>query len=340
MRKSFQLLALFATLFFTACTSGSKEQKEVVVGEEKPRVKLAEVQKTEVQQTQDYTATVEAEVKNNIQPSTPVRIEKINVEVGDRVRKGQKLVQMDAANLRQMKLQLENKRTEFNRTDELYKIGGASRSEWDAQKMALDVQESAYNNLMENTSLESPIDGIITARNYDNGDMYSGGNPVLVVEQITPVKLLINVSEGYFKDVKKGEDVEVTLDVYGDEKFKGKVNLVYPTIDPATRTFPVEIRLDNRDQRIRPGMFARATLSFGSAENVVVPDLAIVKQAGSGDRYVYVYNPDGTVSYNKVELGRRMGDMYELKSGVADGSKVVVAGQAKLLNGIAVDVEK
>lgn len=340
MRKSFQLLALFATLFFTACTSGSKEQKEVVVVEEKPRVKLAEVQKTEVQQTQDYTATVEAEVKNNIQPSTPVRIEKINVEVGDRVRKGQKLVQMDAANLRQMKLQLENKRTEFNRTDELYKIGGASRSEWDAQKMALDVQESAYNNLMENTSLESPIDGIITARNYDNGDMYSGGNPVLVVEQITPVKLLINVSEGYFKDVKKGEDVEVTLDVYGDEKFKGKVNLVYPTIDPATRTFPVEIRLDNRDQRIRPGMFARATLSFGSAENVVVPDLAIVKQAGSGDRYVYVYNPDGTVSYNKVELGRRMGDMYELKSGVADGSKVVVAGQAKLLNGIAVDVEK
>ena len=208
---------------------------------EKPRVKLAEVHEMLVEQTQDYTATVEAEAKNNIQPSSPGRIEKIFVEVGDRVRKGQKLVQMDAASLRQMKLQLENKRTEFNRTDELYKIGGASRSEWDAQKMALDVQETAYNNLLENTSLLSPIDGVITARNYDNGDMYTGGNPVLVVEQITPVKLLINVSERYFKDVKKGEDVDVKLDVYGDENFKGKVNLVYPTIDAATRTFPVEI---------------------------------------------------------------------------------------------------
>ena len=338
MRKSFQLLALLAVLGFTACTSG-KDKSEVVIVEEKPRVRLAEVYERPVEQTQDYTATVEAEVKNNIQPSSPVRVDQINVEVGDRVRKGQKLVQMDAANLRQMKLQLENKRTEFNRTDELYKIGGASKSEWDAQRMAFDVQETAYNNLMENTTLISPIDGIVTARNYDNGDMYSSGNPVLVIEQITPVKLMINVSEGYFTHVRKGEDVAIKLDVYGDEVFNGKVNLVYPTIDAATRTFPVEIRLDNKDQRVRPGMFARATLNFGVENNVVVPDLAIVKQAGSGDRYVYVYNPDGTVSYNKVELGKRMGENYELKSGVPNNSKVVIAGQARLLDGMAVEVE-
>lgn len=339
MRKSFQIIALGATLFFTAC-SGSKEQTTVEKVDEKPRVRLASVSQQPVEQTQDYTATVEAEVKNNIQPSTSVRIDKIFVEVGDRVRKGQKLVQMDAANLKQLKLQLENRQAEFNRTDELYKIGGASKSEWDAQKMSLDVQETAYNNLLENTSLISPIDGIITARNYDNGDMYGmGGAPVLVVEQITPVKLIINVSEQYFKDVKKGEDVNIKLDVYGNENFKGKVSLVYPTIDAATRTFPVEIKLENRDQRVRPGMFARATLNFGVVENVVVPDLAIVKQAGSGDRYVYVYNDNGTVSYNKVELGKRMGDAYELKSGVPNNSKVVIAGQSRLLNGTEVVVE-
>ncbi len=338
MRKSFQILALFAAAFFTAC-SGSKEQKETVIVEEKPRVKIASVTAQPVEQTQDYTATVEAEAKNNIQPSSAVRIDDIYVEVGDRVRKGQKLVQMDTANLRQMKLQLENKQTEFNRTDELYKIGGASKSEWDAQKMALDVQQTAYNNLLENTTLVSPIDGIITARNYDNGDMYTGSAPVLVVEQISPVKLMINVSEGYFTQVKKGEDVDVKLDVYGDEVFKGKVNLVYPTIDAATRTFPVEIRLDNKDQRVRPGMFARVTVSFGTETNVVVPDLSIVKQAGAGDRYVYVYHDNGTVTYNKVELGKRMGENYELKSGVPNNAKVVIAGQSRLLNGMEVEVE-
>uniref|UniRef100_UPI003014DB1E efflux RND transporter periplasmic adaptor subunit n=1 Tax=Bacteroides acidifaciens TaxID=85831 RepID=UPI003014DB1E len=122
------------------------------------------------------------------------------------------------------------------------------------------------------------------------------------------------------------------------EVFTGTIHLIYPTIDAATRTFQVEIRLDNKDQRVRPGMFARATLNFGTAENVVVPDLAIVKQAGSGDRYVFVYK-DGKVSYNKVELGRRMGTEYELKSGVPDNSQVVVAGQSRLVNGMEVEVE-
>ena len=114
--------------------------------------------------------------------------------------------------------------------------------------------------------------------------------------------------------------------------------LVYPTIDPATRTFPVEIQLVNRDQRVRPGMFARATLNFGTQDHVVVPDLAIVKRAGSGDRYVYVYN--GKVSYNKVELGRRMDTEYELISGVDNNSQVVIAGQSKLADGVEVEVEK
>ena len=302
MKRSIQLVALLLTVFMGSCTGG-KDKAAAEHVDAKPIVKLADVKARPVDQIQDYTATVEAEVKNNIAPSSPVRIDQIFVEVGDRVSKGQKLVQMDAANLKQTKLQLDNQEIEFNRIDELYKVGGASKSEWDASKMQLDVKQTAYKNLLENTSLQSPINGVVTARNYDNGDMYSGGEPVLVVEQITPVKLLI-----------------------------------YPTIDATTRTFQVEIRLDNKDQRVRPGMFARATLNFGTAENVVVPDLAIVKQAGSGDRYVFVYK-DGKVSYNKVELGRRMGTEYELKSGVPDNSQVVVAGQSRLVNGMEVEVE-
>lgn len=302
-------------------------------------MKLADVTARPVEQIQEYTATVEAEVKNNIAPSSPVRIDKIFVEVGDHVSKGQKLVQMDAANLKQTKLQLDNQEVEFNRIDELYKVGGASKSEWDAAKMAYDVKKTAYQNLLENTSLLSPISGVVTARNYDSGDMYSGGNPVLTVEKITPVKLLINVSEVYFTKVKKGAPVNVKLDVYGDEAFEGKISLIYPTIDPSTRTFQVEIQLPNQNQKVRPGMFARASLNFGTEENVVVPDLAIVKQAGAGDRYVYVYK-DGKVTYNKVELGRRMGAEYELKSGVPNNSQVVIAGQTRLINGTEVEVEK
>lgn len=338
MKRCFQLVALLAVVLLGSCTEG-KDKGAAEKTEEKPKVKLADVTARPVEQIQEYTATVEAEEKNNIAPSSPVRIDKIFVEVGDHVSQGQRLVQMDAANLKQTKLQLDNQEVEFKRIDELYKVGGASKSEWDAAKMAYDVKKTAYQNLLENTSLLSPISGVVTARNYDSGDMYSGGNPVLTVEKITPVKLLINVSEIYFTKVKKGAPVDVKLDVYGDEAFEGKISLIYPTIDPTTRTFQVEIQLPNQNQKVRPGMFARASLNFGTEENVVVPDLAIVKQAGAGDRYVYVYK-DGKVTYNKVELGRRMGAEYELKSGVPNNSQVVIAGQTRLINGTEVEVEK
>ena len=337
MRTRLHIVALLAMGLLSACT-GSKEEKAATENNEKLKIKLATVSVRPVAQIQEYTATVEAEVKNNIAPASPVRITKIWVEVGDHVSKGQKLVSMDAANLQQLKFQLDNKEIEFKRMDELYKVGGASRSEWDAAKMALDVMRSSYNNLLENTSLLSPINGVVTARNYDNGDLYSGGTPVLTVEQITPVKLLINVSEGYFTQVKKGAPVSVKMDVYGDEEFEGRISLVYPTIDATTRTFPVEVQLTNRDQRVRPGMFARATLNFGTKEHVVVPDMAIVKRAGSGDRFVYVYK-EGKVSYRQVELGRRMDTEYELISGVENNAQVVVAGQTKLYDGAEVDIE-
>ena len=338
MRKYIQLVSFMFILLMSACTE-SKDKKGVDVISEKPRVKLATVTARQVDQILEYTATVEAEVKNNIAPASPVRIDHIYVEVGDKVSKGQKLVQMDAASLKQLKLQLDNQEIEFRRLDELYKVGGVSKSEWDASKMSLDVKKTSYRNLLENTSLLSPISGIITARNYDNGDMYNGNTPVLVVEQIVPVKLLINISENYFSKIKKGSPVKVKFDVFEGEVFNGKISLIYPTINAATRTFPVELVLDNEEMKVRLGMFARVEVNFGSENHVLVPDLAVVKQAGSGDRYVFVYEK-GKVRYQKVELGSRMGSEYELISGVDNNSQVVVAGHARLVNGTEVIIEK
>lgn len=333
--------ALAAAVLLSACGGGQKQEQAAAdsAANVLPKVKLETVKTRPVAQTFDFTATVQANITNNIAPSMNVRIDKIFVEVGDAVSAGQKLVRMDQTNVIQQKVQLENYQTEFNRVDELFKVGGASKSEWDAKKTALDVAQTAYNNLITNTTLTSPIRGIVTARNYDNGDMYStSGQPVVVVEQITPVKLLINVSESLFKEVKKGMDVQLALDVYGNEVFQGKVSLVYPTIDPQTRTFPVEITIPNGDKRVRPGMFARVTMTFGTKDHVVAPDRSVIKQAGSGDRYIYVYK-DGKVSYNKVELGRRMDSEYEVISGVTGGDQVVITGQARLNNGAEVEIE-
>ena len=327
-----------ATLILLMSCSGEKKD-DVEKKEEKVKVKVETVHTQDVEQLSEFTATVEANVSNKIAPQSAVRIEKLHVEVGDHVKAGQLLATTDATNLKQTKIQMENQEIEFKRIDELYKIGGASKSAWDAQKTALDVSRESYNNLLVNNQLVSPIAGIVTVRNYDNGDMYNGADPVYVVEQIRPVKLMVHVSESYFTKVKKGMEVDVKLDVYGDEKFEGIVHLIYPTIDPATRTFPVEVRINNTDERVRPGMFSRITMNFGTMQHVVTPDQAIVKQSGAGDRYIYVYK-NGTVSYQKVELGRRMGNRYEVLSGVEDGDQVVITGLNRLSNGLEVEVVK
>ncbi|WP_418495153.1 efflux RND transporter periplasmic adaptor subunit [Coprobacter sp.] len=332
--KKFCIMSLVASVVMFSCTSEKKQEVKV---DEKPLVRLETVKTQEVEQIQEFTATVEANVVNNIAPSMSLRINDILVEVGDHVRKGQVLAQMDKTNLLQSQTQLENIQLEYDRAFELYKVGGASKQSLDAQKTQLDVAKTAYENLKENTRLVSPIDGIVTARNYDSGDMI-GGEPVVTIEQMSPVKLLVNVSESFYTRVKKGMDVNVKVEVYRDEIFQGKVSLIYPTVDPQTRTFPVEIKLPNKDLKVRPGMFARVTMNFGTQNHVVAPDLSIIKQAGSGDRYIYVYK-DGKVSYNKVLLGRRMDDKYEIISGVSDGDQVVVAGQSRLTNGAEVSIE-
>ena len=340
--KAFRILGIaLCSMLVMSC--GQKKQTAAVgpVAPDpnaKPLVKLAKVVEEPVDQLLVYSATIVGEVKNNIAPSAPGRISKIKVEVGDNVKKGQILVEMDETTLSQQEMQLKNLETEFNRIDQLYQVGGVSKSEWDNMKLQLEVARKSFQTLKENTRLESPIEGVVTARNYDNGDLYSG-QAILVVQKIAPVKLTINVSEQYYSKVKKGDAVSIELDAYPGETFTGKVSLIYPTIDAMTHTFPVELNVANEDLKLRPGMFARATLNLGTLNHVVVPDLAIDKRAGSGDRFVYVYK-DGKVRYSKVELGQRLGDRYELLSGVENGAEIVIAGLSKLADGKEVEVEK
>lgn len=370
MKKNLSVtLLLAAGLLVSACGGNSEKDKAdaaKAAANAKPQVKIEKVSSQTVAQTETFTATVESDVKNNISPNSPLRIERILVDVGDVVRKGQVLVLLDNSSLTQgniqienqklaienARLQMENRKVEFDRVSSLYSIGGVSKSEYDSSKLLYDQACIAYNNaqkqlsvlrtqtsqLGRNAHLVAPVSGVVTARNYDNGDMFAS-LPVLTIEQTNPVKLLINVSETHYKQVGKDMPVDITLDAYDGELFTGKVTIVYPSIDATTHTFPVEITINNPEEKVRPGMFARATINFGDADHVVVPDAAVVKQIGAGDRYVYVYK-NGKVSYNKVELGQHMGDKYEIISGVNPGDEVVVAGQTKLANGKEVEVIK
>ena len=323
----------------TGCSGGGGEAAgNDTTAVEIPKVEVRLVSEQEVPQTVEYTATVEAFKTNNISSSTPNRIKSILVDVGSKVSAGQRVAVLDDVNIDQLKVNLDQTEREYNRALKLLEIGGGTQQAVDQLKAQLDGQRRQYANMVENTVLTSPVGGVVTARNYDPGDM-TGQLPILTIEQVRPVKVIVNVSETDFTKVRTGMPVDITLDTYGNEPFDGTVSLIHPKVDPATRTFTVEITIPNADEKILPGMFARVTMNFGSAMHVVVPDRAVVKQSGSGNKYVYVYHPStGTVSYNKVELGRRMDNAYELLGGVDNGAHVVITGQVRLADGVKVDV--
>ncbi|MFA6335078.1 MAG: efflux RND transporter periplasmic adaptor subunit [Bacteroidales bacterium] len=326
MKKITFLFAL-GVLLLGSCSS-NKQKDNSDAGSKAVSVKVVEVNKQMVDQKVEFTGNIEPFVKNNISSAAAQRIEKIYVEVGSRVQKGQLLVQMESVNYSQARSQLENLKLDLSRIEALYKAGGVAAQQYDQMKTQVDVAEQSIKNLAENTKLLSPISGVVTQRNFDNGDLATG-MPILVVMQIQPVKILINISEEYFPQVKIGTPVQIKLDVYEGKIYQGKVSLIYPTIDPSTRTFQAQVSIANANSEIRPGMFARATVNFGTKERVVVPDKAVIKQTGTNDRYVYVLNGD-IVNYTKVQLGNKVGSIYEIMSGVEAGQKVVVAGQSRL----------
>ncbi|MBR6547169.1 MAG: efflux RND transporter periplasmic adaptor subunit [Bacteroidales bacterium] len=341
MKTIFRTMSVAAAVVLAVSCGNSKGNKaEVAVVETDPTVAVTQVSVREVPQEETYTSTIQAYVKNNIAPQTAGRISRILVDVGDNVKKGQVVAEMDQTQLAQIELQLKNNETEYNRLKELYEVGGLSKSDLDAIEMAYNVSKTQYNNLKENATLVSPINGVITARNYDAGDMYAMSAPIYTVEQIVPVKLLVGISETDYTKVKKGDSVEITADALPGQTFNGKVRKIYPTVDPATRTFTVEVVIDNGNSVLRPGMFARAKVNFGMNNSVVIPDVAVVKQQGSGERFVYVLNEDNTVTYQKVVLGRRMGAEYEVLEGLSDGAKVVTGGMIRLKDGIKVIVNE
>lgn len=304
-----------------------------------PNVTIMAASYKDVPQSDVYTANVEAYAKNNIAPQSPSRIQKIYVEVGDFVRAGQIVAKMDEVSLNQSKLSMANDSLEYSRIKKLYEQGGVSKSDFDAMELKYNVTRSQYQNLLENTILRSPVSGVITARNYDQGDMY-GGSPIYVVEQITPVKLYVGISEMDYTRVKKNDTVTLTADALPGKTFTGRIARIYPTIDAATHTFTAEVNVANSDRLLRPGMYARVTVNFGSNHSIVVPDDCVVKQQGSGVRSVFVLQNDNTVKEIVVTLGRHFGTEYEILSGIAEGDKVVVKGQASLKNGSKVNVQK
>lgn len=337
--KTLSLAVLSAGLLASCSSSSSSKATEEQSADTVRLVEVAPAEMRALNLSEEFTAQLEAKVVNNITAQAGGRLKQLLVKVGDRVAAGQAVARMEATQAAQAQIQLADAKTNFARMDELYKVGGVSKAQWEQAKSAVDQAKLAYGNAAENTVLRSPISGFVTAKNYDNGDMTSPQLPVVVIQQIAPVKAVIGVSEQYYSYLKKGAAATLSVDALGEETFSGVVTNIFPTLDPVTHTVSAEIEVANKDLKLRPGMYARVHLDFGTKEALTVPDKAIVRQAGSGARYVYVFS-GGKAVYRAVELGQQQGDLYEVVSGLNAGDQVIISAPSNLKNGLSVKLRK
>ncbi len=333
IRKS--LVFLLTAIALVGCKGNNSEAASEQA--QKVAVKVAEARGGIVPQNVEFTANIEPWQKVNIVPALQgARIARIYVKVGDRVTKGQLVAQMDPTQYNTARVQFETAEADYQRTKKVYEVGGVSAQMMQSAEAQYLVAKEAMENLKSHVNLYSPINGVVTQKGEDEGNLFTQ-TPILEIMQIDRLKVRVDVSEQYFSSVSVGTPVEVSVDILPDETFPATVSLVYPSIDPATRTFGAEVTIPNNDSRLRPGMFARTTIHMGDREGVMIPDLAVQKQTGTNERYVYVI--DGGVAHRRVvTVGRIIGSQMDILSGLEAGESVAITSFARLSEGVKITI--
>jgi membrane fusion protein, multidrug efflux system len=344
---------LICGLVLSGCSSKTKttavanNDPATVAGKAAIPVKVATLARTKIARTVDYTATIQPFEEVNMAPSTPGRVDKIYVEVGDKIDRNDKLFLMDRTQLYQLKLQLSSLEKDLSRLDTLLKSGSAKQQQYDQMKTQYDVTKTNVDFMEENTLLKSPFAGVVTGKYFENGEMYSGApttqsgrSAVVTVMQINPLKVNVSISEQYYPLIKKGMKAEISADVYKNERFTGTVYRISPTINSGARSFNVELELPNRNDLLKPGMFVRVSMDLGEVETFVVPANTVLVQEGTNTRFVFV-EKENTAQRIEVNIGKRFDDQLEIISeNLKEGDKLITEGQARLINGDKIEIVK
>lgn len=342
------LITVIITAAFTGCMpEAARDTADGETGSEKKSqpVKVMELGYRPTVIEQEVTATIHPFKETYLSPALQGLIRSVRVEVNDHVQKGALLVEMDRTQLEQTRLQYQNLKTDLARMDTLLKTGSVTRQSYDQLKSQVDVTRVLLQNLEENTLLKAPYSGIITGKYYNDGELFSptpntpAGKAALVsMIQMDPLKVLVNLSEIYLPMVETGMKARINTEVYPDREWTATVFRIHPTISQATRTFSMELKVPNRDEKLRPGMFARVYLRLGEKEALVVPSIAVLQQAGTSQRYIMLYE-DGKARKVDVQIVNRYDDQLEIASpGIKGGEQLIYAGQSSVEDGDPVNV--
>lgn len=358
------MLAMLGACGGASTENGPQEAPPVAI-----RTAVAETQ--DISEYLEFTGDVESPLSVEIISKTSGRLEKLELVKGKKsipvvegleVKQGDQIAEVDhevlaaevalaGAQVQAAEVTLEEKDRENRRMESLYKEDVATEQQRDtaltefksAQAAVAQAQAQlrlARANLAE-AFIHAPMDGVVVKRHVDPGAMVGASTPIVMLEQMTPLRLMLSIPARMLPLLQAGETpVEVRLEGGGDRVFQCKVTRIFPVVNTSTRTATVEVRLDNTKDAtgrwaIYPGMYATATLRLSSREQVItMPASALVRVLDKQIAFVV----DGTIARaREVTTGIRNGDRVEIVSGIAAGEEYVVMGQNKLTDGVRVE---
>jgi len=303
-----------------------------------------EVAKVEQAKIVDETQSVGSLRSNQgvvLRPEVGGRVSQVLFKDGQRVKKGQVLVQFDdqlpAAQLMQSKAELSIAQANHTRNQELVSQNFISKRSLDESEAALQVAQAKLalaQATLQRLKIVAPFDGVAGLRQINVGDYLKDGADMVNVEDIDAVLLDFRLAERFQTKVKPGQKAQVSFDALPGRKFTAIIQAIDPLIDANGRSVGIRGCIDNRQMQLRPGMFARVNAVFGErAEAMVLPEEAIVPQGGRATvvRVVAGANKDELISERvTVKIGLRQPGKVEILEGLALGDTVVVAGQQRL----------
>jgi len=370
-RILFWLIAL-AVVFVTFWFGFMQKTAEILEEEKTVPVEVEAVSTGSIEETIELTGWIKANQIVDIASKVAGRVESLSVlsdrsdsvavEEGVSVKKGQQLAIIDhdvylaqlvaaKAGIRAKEVELADAEREKKRVIALYEGGSATEQSRDKAMTAAELAaaslsltranlELAQINLRE-SMIVSPIDGIVTAKHIDEGNLIRSGDQIVTIADMKTVRVIVAATEKYGAQITVGMPAKIKVDAFAERTFDAGVHSIHPALDAQTHTIQVEIRLDNDGLLLKPGMFARVTLITKRKDNVVVIPRDIVLGGKIDKHYVYVVEgaSAGKIARKHfVEIGIEQADRYEITNGLKEGETLVVNGMNYLADGMDVEV--
>ena len=367
-RKIIYCAVVFVLVFITFWLgyfyeSGKKPADEITVP-----IEVEIVKDGSIEETIELTGWIEAKVVVDVRTKVPGRIESlqtdadvgdlVDVEEGLAVKKGQELAIIDhdvylaevagcRASMKASEVELADAEREKRRIIALYEGGSATEQSRDKAITAAELAaaklilaranlELAEINLRE-SKIVSPIDGIVTAKHIDEGNLIKAGDRIVTVANMKTVKVIVAAAEKYGAEIAIGTPAKIKVDAFAERVFDTKVYSIYPALDAQTHTIQIEIRLKNDGLLLKHGMFARVTLVTDCKDSVVVIGRDVVLGGKIDKHYVYVVEND--IAHKRfVEVGITQSERCEITNGLRAGETLVVNGMNYLTDGIGVEI--